>query len=109
MRICQCRRQPIGPDRNHGSNTGNDRLSGHRLGGKDHFSGQTIQKTTFLEENELVLPTGFEDKKGLNVFPLNRSLTVFCLRSQQNLISKIFDEPNLLTRRQDSGKCMDFG
>ena len=95
--------------------TGNDRFSGHRFSGNDWFSGQIVQKKNNLDEKQLVLFTGFEDmtaledKKGLNVFPLNRSLTVFCLRSQQNLISKIFDEPNLLTRRQDSGKCMDFG
>ena len=52
----------------------NDRFSGHRFSGHDHFSRQIIQKTTFLEENEPVLFTGLEDttaledKKGLTVF-----------------------------------------
>ena len=54
--------------------TGNDRLSGHRFSGNDRFSGQIVGKKTILEENELILFTGFEDttalehKKGLTGF-----------------------------------------
>ena len=43
----------------------NDRFSGHRFSGNDHFSGQIIQKTTVLEENEPVLFTGLEDTTAL--------------------------------------------
>ena len=56
------------------SSTVNDQYSGHRFSGNNHFSGQIIQKTTILEENEPVLFTGLEDttaledKKGLTVF-----------------------------------------
>ena len=55
--------------------TVNDRFSGHRFSGNDCcFSGKNIRKKTVLEENKLVLFTGFEDttaledKKGLTVF-----------------------------------------
>ena len=50
--------------------------------GTTGLADKLSEKTTFLKENQLVLFTGFEDttaledKKGLTVFPLNRSCTL---------------------------------
>ena len=56
-----------------------DWYSGHRFSGYDRLSGKSVRKNDhFRGTLAIVLFTGFEDKKGLTVFPLNRSLTILC-------------------------------
>ena len=73
--------------------TVNDRFSGHRFSGNDCFSGKKFQKTTVLEENKLVLFSGFEDttaledKKGLTVFSAKPVVHCICEDLLINLLT----------------------